>query len=71
MYRYTAGSLDEAFIESMRALCLKVIEQKGEMTLQALTKFVSDAGFTSPVLQASHVHEILQTLVFDGMVRSD
>lgn len=53
----------------MRQFCVRVIEQKGEMSLDAVTSLVR-AKFTSEQnLSCGHMRQILQTLIYDGLVR--
>lgn len=70
LHRYTDGNLDEQLVDTMRQFCVRVIEQQGEMSLDAITSLVR-AKFTSEQsLSSGHMKQILQTLMYDGLVRS-
>lgn len=68
--RYTDGNLDEQLVDTMRQFCVRVIEQKGEMSLDAITSLVRAKFTQEQNLSSGHMRQILQTLMFDGLVRS-
>ena len=68
-FRYTDGNLDEQLVETMRQFCVRVIEQKGEMSLDAITSLVRSKFTSEQNLSSGHMRQILQTLMYDGLVR--
>jgi hypothetical protein len=52
----------------MRQFCVRVIEQKGEMSLDAITSLVRSKFTSEQNLSSGHMRQILQTLMYDGLV---
>lgn len=66
--RYTDGNLDEQLVDTMRQFCVRAIEVKGEMSLEAVTSLVRSKFTSEQNLSSGHMRQILQTLVYDGLV---
>lgn len=68
-FRYTDGNLDEGLVDLVRKLCVGVIEANGERTLSQLVDFCRSRPGLESKMTGDHVKQILQTLIYDGMVR--
>lgn len=67
--RYTDGNLDEGLVDLVRKLCVGVIETNGERSLTQLVDFCRTRPGLESKMTGDHVKQILQTLIYDGLVR--
>lgn len=65
---YTEQEFDAEFIEVLRDHCLKFILHKGRVTLEEICDFVSATGMSKVELRPDDVLQVVNTLVFDGMI---
>lgn len=56
-------------MDTMRRLCIGMLESHGELGLEEITKLVKKQ-LSNQALTEGHMKQILQTLIYDGMVRT-
>mmetsp|Transcript_13218 Transcript_13218/g.25274 ORF Transcript_13218/g.25274 Transcript_13218/m.25274 type:complete len:292 (+) Transcript_13218:460-1335(+) len=65
---YTEQEFDAEFISVLREHCLKFILHRGRVTLEDICDFVSNTGMSKVELRPDDVLQVVNTLVFDGMI---